>query len=149
MTDGNDLQRILGEMEQRRLTKNKAIKAKGGVLDQVFDYLLVWGVHHMEVTFDGGGDDGQIEAITMFSAALREDGTHHTIEFNLPQHIHDMVQTIVYAATDTWDWVNDTGGYGTVRFYCVNTEVWGVHARTVEVDINLREMTSHNYTEMF
>jgi hypothetical protein len=111
------------------------------------------GVKEIEIEFEGGGDQGQIEEITtepkvntscpflgneVAKDLFTEDGGHQ-----LYADLRDVLETWAYKLLDETgeDWVNNDGGYGSIT-------VTGFQKEKLEVvtDMNVRIMSDENST---
>ena len=71
------------------------------------------GWQKLDIKFEGGGDSGYIEEITLFNPDLGKYGDSIDVE---KSQENDLIQDYFYKfiAKDLDDWHNDGGGYGLV-----------------------------------
>jgi hypothetical protein len=125
-----------------------------GNKDRLFDGLVVAGITHVTVTFDGEGDSGQIERIAAWAgeaevefpaveipyAALTWDNP----EVEMRQlSLQDVAEQLAYDfLSDTHGgWENNDGAYGE---FCFDAA-----ARTIHLEFNERFTSSELYTHDF
>jgi len=75
------------------------------------------------VSFDGYGDDGSLQEMSV----MTDNGMHSTTVTNIPAEIEDFC----YHVLQQWDWVNNDGGYGDLYF--------SPRMKTMKLEINFRE----------
>ena len=115
--------------------------------------LAGYGLVRAYVEFDGAGDSGQIEGISIkglddtddFNPALSaDDRTKYFPSVKEVRHLRDLVEVIAYELMERTgqDWYNNDGGWG-------NVEIVPGEGR-MHVDMNVRyttsEHSSHNYS---
>lgn len=119
----------------------------------LFDALVGLGVTAVAVEFDGGGDEGQIEAITFYRNEDKLPEPDVQVEFRklapageteaVDLSLADAVETVTYDLLEQahMGWENGEGGYGDFRFE--------VGPRTVALSLNARFVDSQNYQYSF
>jgi hypothetical protein len=123
----------------------------------ICDILIKLGVTKLTLTFDGGGDSGQIEHIvaeglvtdldqikhekSLTSVVYQTvDGESVEVEFPSPEgSMKDFIIDWAYGwleRSSEWDWVNNDGGFGVI--------VITPQTHTIELDMNVRVSSSEN-----
>jgi hypothetical protein len=117
--------------------------------EALFDALAAAGISHVVVSFDGAGDEGQIENIeTKAGDAIVKLPTsqvpvayihwHDPNVVQTPDKLEDAVEKLVYDCFEKHcsGWDQGEGSYGDVTF--------DVAARTIMLDFNARFIDSEN-----
>lgn len=92
------------------------------------------GWKKLDIKFEGGGDSGYIEEITLFNPDSGEYGDSIDVE---KSQENDLIQDYFYKfiAKDLGDWHNDGGGSGLVVFDIpTGTYNLEVHYRTIHTE---------------
>lgn len=113
----------------------------------LFDALAAAGITAVVVTFDGGGDSGQIESVDAYAGERSAELPGVAIEIATPTWdgaalhrqtlpVREAVEALAYAFLEETHggWENNEGAYGEFTF--------GVAERTIELDYNERIETS-------
>ena len=159
---GNSL--ILDEMlerqEQARALEAQARESNRSVMLALLKRL---GTTRVVITFDGGGDQGQVEGITWeglsdlkqhsFDETLKimnyGKGTLYDVSFTKNSTVRDALDHWAYELLDgtQYDWVNNEGGWGTITITPSPVPVGESEDPTPEIaiDMNVRIITSNNY----
>ena len=146
----NNPDAVTKNFEHHRQVRAKLSKSNKGA---VFDALATANITEVHVEFDGEGDSGQIESITVFRGEVRIDlpvmtvpiqsvvwgGTEPTTaEWSLEEAIETLCYD--YLEDTHGGWENNGGGYGEFRFT--------VPSRSVVLEINERyiDINTSNHT---
>jgi hypothetical protein len=99
------MHQIRAEMEAARAAKETDAAAKRGALALK---LFAAGVRHVLITFNGSGDSGQVDGVSI--TMLENKAT--------PEWVRKETEDWVYAYLDGTgvDWYNDVGGFGEIEF---------------------------------
>ena len=83
----------------------------------------------IEVTYYGGGDDGDIDSINIFNKK------NESIKFNdnLVKNLADYFYGYLCEQIE-WDWINNDGGNGVMKFDLINESISIDHVQTVRED---------------
>lgn len=139
-----DIAALLQRLDAEQAEARKLVEPNKRAL---FAVLAPAGITRVTVTFDGGGDSGQIEAVDAFcgeeTAALpdgevtlsrrsyRSDDVEQ-VTLSVPEAIEDLCYALL--GQEHGGWENNEGGYGEF--------VFDVIADTIELDMNIRIGTS-------
>lgn len=151
-------QDIMAMMAKSRESAVERIKKNKHILFDAFD---ANGINSAEVTFDGSGDSGSVEDITLEAIAEHIDtekvlskivegvqvyeGTQYSPEgmkelfSDKPATVNDLIESICYDALKAKHegWENNGGAYGELRF---NSE-----DRTIFLEFNERSIECHEH----
>ena len=125
-----------------------------GNKDRLFDGLKAAGITHVTVTFDGEGDNGQIESIAAWNGDLAVEFPaieigYAALTWDNPEiemrklSLEDVVEQLAYDfLSDTHGgWENNDGAYGE---FCFDAA-----ARSIHLEFNERFTSSELYTHDF
>jgi hypothetical protein len=116
---------------------------------RMFEMLKSIGVVDIQVEFDGGGDNGNVDSITYNGLLSDKEYNEMEAPANFPDLLTAMqtIKATLSQLVDYWsydllgetdhDWVNNDGGYGSMTIK--------VDAGTARVDMNIRETISHYF----
>ena len=148
MASIDDFQVAYARRQKTRLTAATANK------DTVFTALHAANIARINVAFDGEGDSGQIEHITVWagnaecpipdtSVRLLRADWDHDVPSESNQSLRDAIETMCYdfLEHEQGGWENDGGAYGEFQF--------DVAARTIELEFNSRYSDVHTSTHSF
>ena len=139
-----DIAALMRRLDEEQARARKLVEPNKRAL---FAVLALAGITRVTVTFDGGGDSGQIEAMEAFcgddSASLPEGEVmleRHSyrsdeveqIVLSVPEAIEDLCYALLGQAHGGWE--NNEGGYGEF--------VFDVAGDSIALDMNIRIETS-------
>lgn len=135
-----------------RIARIEALRP--GNKDRLFDGLMVAGITHVTVTFDGTGDSGQIDSIAAWSSDKPVDFPaveipYAALTWDIPEvemrslSLEDVVEQLAYDfLDDTHDgWENNGDAYGEFCF--------DARARCIHIEFNERSISSERFPQEF
>lgn len=122
--------------------------------DRLFDGLMVAGITHVTVSFDGEGDSGQIESIAAWNGETAVDFpaveiAYAALTWDSPEvemrslSLQDAAEQLAYdfLSDSHGGWENNDGAYGE---FCFDAA-----ARTIHLEFNERFTSSELFTHDF